>query len=135
MGIKQGGRYTDLLLVLSFAYSSTNRISIAAHWARVAVPCGTMVVSVTPVIMPCSTAQAIAGEHAKAVAARWFPGVAPEHGRKLIACYRVVCIFDVDLSCAVSIQLMRSIHSQSTVRQAKSYPSYGFTVAVMIEPV
>ena len=35
-------------------------MSIAAHWARVAVPYGTMVVSVTPVIMPHSTARAIA---------------------------------------------------------------------------
>ena len=76
--------------------------------------------SVMPVMMLCSTAQAIAVEHAKAVAARWFPGVAPEHGRKLIAYYRVVCIFDVDLSCAVSIQLVQSTHLQSTIRQAKS---------------
>ena len=59
-------------------------------------------------------------ERAQAVAARGLAGVAPEHGGKLIACYRVVCIFDVDLSCAVSIQLVQSTHLQSTIRQAKS---------------
>ena len=36
-------------------------MSIAAHSARVAVPCGTSVDSVTPVMMPFSTAQRIAG--------------------------------------------------------------------------
>ena len=41
-------------------YIVSNLMSMAAHWARVAVPRGASVVSVTPVIMPFSTAQAIA---------------------------------------------------------------------------
>ena len=41
-------------------YSSANRMSIAAHCARVAVPLGTKVEPVTPVMMPFSTAQDIA---------------------------------------------------------------------------
>ena len=35
-------------------------MSIAAHWARVAVPCGSRVTAVTPVMMPSSSAQTMA---------------------------------------------------------------------------
>ena len=47
-------------LILSAYALSTKRISIAAHCALVAEPCGSSAVSVTPVIIPSPTAQAMA---------------------------------------------------------------------------
>ena len=43
-----------------YAMLSIKRMSMAAAWARVALPCGASVVSLAPVIMPLSTAQDMA---------------------------------------------------------------------------
>ena len=40
---------------------SQNRMSMVAAWARVAVPCGTRVDSVTPFIIPAPQAHCMAG--------------------------------------------------------------------------